>query len=60
MSPEGIRAMIKRFKRIEKLGIQPGKGHKPVTLVLVHNVRTAVATQSQTSEFGESSACAVS
>ncbi|GFV71363.1 hypothetical protein TNCV_3133541 [Trichonephila clavipes] len=43
-----------------KLGVQPGIGRKRVTLILVGSVKTAVGAQSQTSEFGDSSARAVS
>lgn len=60
MSTKGIRAMIKRFEETGKLGVRPGRGRKPVTPVLVDAVKTAVAAQSQISEFGGSSARAVS
>ncbi|GFW64164.1 hypothetical protein TNCV_708691 [Trichonephila clavipes] len=46
MSTKGIRAIIKRFKEMNKLGAQPRKGRKHVTLVLVGGVKTAVDTQS--------------
>ncbi len=59
MSTKGIRAMIKRFEETGKLGVQPGRGRKRVTPVLVDAVKTAVDAQSQTSEFGGSSARAV-
>ncbi|KAF8787402.1 hypothetical protein HNY73_009003 [Argiope bruennichi] len=39
--------MIKRFKATGALRIQPGKGHKPVTPVLVDAVKTAVTTQTR-------------
>ncbi len=52
--------MIKRFENTEKLGVQPGRGRKRVAPVFVESVKTAVDAQSQTSEFGGSSARAVS
>ncbi|GFX82179.1 hypothetical protein TNCV_4398381 [Trichonephila clavipes] len=52
MSTKGIRAMIKRFEETGKLVVQPGRGRKRVTPVLVDGVKTAVETQSQTSELG--------
>ena len=58
MSNKGIWAMIKRFEETGKLVAQPGRDHKPVILVLVDAIETAVA--SQTSEFGKSSTRAVS
>ncbi|GFQ99970.1 DUF4817 domain-containing protein [Trichonephila clavata] len=60
MSTKGIRAMIKRFEETGKLGVQPGRDRKRITPVLVDAVKTAVDVQSQTSEFGSSSAHAVS
>ena len=38
-----IQAMIKRFEEMTKLGVQHGRGRKPVTPVLVDVVRTVVA-----------------
>ncbi|GFQ87326.1 hypothetical protein TNCT_456911 [Trichonephila clavata] len=52
--------MIKRFEEMGKLGVQPGRVRKRITPVLVDTVKTAVDAQSQTSEFGSSSAHAVS
>ncbi|GFQ71346.1 hypothetical protein TNCT_58951 [Trichonephila clavata] len=50
--------MIKRFEQTEKLGVQPGRDRKRVTPVLLDDVKTAVDAQSQTSQFGGSSASA--
>ncbi|GFQ99965.1 hypothetical protein TNCT_31441 [Trichonephila clavata] len=58
MSTYGIRVMIKRFEEPGKLGVQPGKGRKRVTPVLIDTVKTAA--DAQTSKFGGSSTRAVS
>ena len=42
MSTKGIRAMIKRFEGTGELEVQPGRGCKPVTSVLVDAIKTAV------------------
>ncbi|GFW01704.1 hypothetical protein TNCV_4086191 [Trichonephila clavipes] len=60
MSTKGIRAMIKRFEETGKLGVQPGRGRKRITPVLVGAVETAVDAQLQASEIGFSSTHAVS
>ncbi|GFX74167.1 hypothetical protein TNCV_2912001 [Trichonephila clavipes] len=60
MSTKGIRAVIKRFEETGKLGVQPERGSKRVAPVLVDGVKRAVDAQSQTLEFGCSSARAVS
>ncbi|GFR10266.1 hypothetical protein TNCT_279051 [Trichonephila clavata] len=60
MSTKGIRAMIKRSEETGKLGVQTGRGRKRIPLVLVDAVKTDVDIQSQTSEFGDSNARAVS
>ncbi|GFR14006.1 hypothetical protein TNCT_385691 [Trichonephila clavata] len=52
--------MINRFEEMGKLGVHPGRGSKRITPVLVNAVKTVVDAQSQTSEFGGSSARAVS
>ncbi|GFQ96589.1 hypothetical protein TNCT_530951 [Trichonephila clavata] len=52
--------MINRFEETVKLGVQPGRDRKRVTQVLVDGVKTVVDAQSQTLEFGSSSAHAVS
>ena len=57
---KGIWVTIKKFKATKKLGVQPGRGCKPVTPVFVGAIRTAIAAQSQTSEFGGSNSHAVS
>ncbi|GFQ65973.1 DUF4817 domain-containing protein [Trichonephila clavata] len=59
MATKGIRTMIKRFEETGKLGVQPGRDHKRITPVLVDAVKVAIDIQSQTSEFGGSSAHAV-
>ncbi|GFV84314.1 hypothetical protein TNCV_1591731 [Trichonephila clavipes] len=48
------------FQEMGKLRFHPGRGRKCVTSVLVGGVKTAFDTQSQTVEFGDSSARAVS
>ncbi|GFR08249.1 hypothetical protein TNCT_523931 [Trichonephila clavata] len=60
MSTKGIRATIKRFEETGKLRVQPGRGRKHVTLVLLDGVKTAVDAQSQTLELGGNSVRAVS
>ena len=52
MPTKGIWAMIKKLEETGKLGVQSGRGHKSVALVLVDAIKTTVATQSQASEFG--------
>ncbi len=43
-----IRDMIKRFEETGKLGVQPGRGRKRVTPILVDAVKTDVDAQSHT------------
>ncbi|GFV80988.1 hypothetical protein TNCV_2269721 [Trichonephila clavipes] len=56
MPTKGIRALIKRFEEAGKIGVQPGSGRKRVTPILGDGFKTAVDVQSQTSQFGGSSA----
>ncbi|GFU05626.1 hypothetical protein TNCV_3292151 [Trichonephila clavipes] len=58
MSTKVIRAMLKRFEEMGKLGAQPGRGRKRI--LFVDAVKTAFDAQSQKSEFRGSSARAVS
>lgn len=60
MSVKSIRAMIKRYEETGKLRFQPGRGRKSAIPVQIDAVKTAVGSQSQISEFGNSSARAVS
>ncbi|GFR31787.1 hypothetical protein TNCT_558531 [Trichonephila clavata] len=43
MSTKSIRFMIKRFEETGKIGVQPGRGRKCVTLVLVDGVQNQLA-----------------
>ncbi|GFQ68617.1 hypothetical protein TNCT_657701 [Trichonephila clavata] len=52
--------MFKRLEETRKLWFPPGLFRKRVTAILVEAVMTVVDVQSQTSEFGGSSARAVS
>ncbi|GFU06986.1 hypothetical protein TNCV_5007611 [Trichonephila clavipes] len=60
MSTNGFWVMIKGFEGTGKLEVQPGRGRKRVTPVLVEGVKRDVDAQFMTSEFWGSSACAVS
>ncbi|GFY23138.1 DUF4817 domain-containing protein [Trichonephila clavipes] len=51
MPTKGIRAMIKGFVEMGKLGAQPGRSCICVTPVIVDALKSAVNAQSQTSEF---------
>ncbi|GFW59007.1 hypothetical protein TNCV_2831131 [Trichonephila clavipes] len=51
---------LRCLRRHGKLGFQPGRGRKSVTLVLVDAVKTAIGTHSQTLEFVGRSTRAVS
>ncbi|GFW89358.1 hypothetical protein TNCV_3966481 [Trichonephila clavipes] len=51
---------IKRFEETGELEVQPGRGFKRATPVVVDGVKTAVNAQRQTSEFGGSSTIPVS
>ena len=60
MSPQGVRDMISRFETTGSLGVQRGRGRKPIGAEVVSEVATAVVEQSLTNDRGISSARAVS
>lgn len=60
MSPQGVRDMISRFETTGSLGVQRGRGRKPIGAAVVSEVATAVVEQSLTNNRGTSSARAVS
>ena len=60
MSIKNLWTMITRFEKIGKLGIQTEREVKFTILVVVVAIKTAIAEQSQASNFGGNTERAVS
>lgn len=58
--PQALRRMIARFEETGHLGVQPGRGRKPVRSDVVEDVATGIVEQSMDNVVGCSSARAVS